>query len=110
MKFLACVLPVLILTAAAVCVFAGPAQSGPFSSTVTILDKTEISRLSDERLVDLYMDTLVDIQAMKTFHTTSGFSNPRQYEDYRRLLKFRLQILLEIHNRNLEIPHQLEII
>ncbi len=100
----------LMIFASPIFTLSGTAQAGPFSSTVTIMDKTEISRLTDEKLTDTYMDTLVDIQAMKTFHTTSGFANPRQYEDFRRLLKYRLQLLMEIHNRNLEIPRELEIL
>lgn len=76
-----------------------------FTSRVTIVQADEISKLSDVKLIDTLEDVLVEIEAKKTFHTTSGFK-PVQYDEYRDLLKFRLQLLMEIHNRNLEIPAQ----
>ena len=78
-----------------------------FTSNVTALDKAGITKLTDENLMDAYEDVLVELEAIKTFHTTSGFS-PKQYDEYRHLLKYRLQLLLEIHSRNLEIPQQME--
>ena len=78
-----------------------------FKSDVTVLEKPEIAKLSDEKLVDGYEDVLVEIEAIKTFHTTSGFT-PKQYDEYRNLLKYRLRLLMEIHNRSLEIPQQME--
>lgn len=93
--------------AALLCVFlAGPVRAD-FTSKVTILEKAEISKISDDKLVDAYQDVLVELQAIKTFHTTSGFT-PKQYDEYRNLLKYRLQLLTEIHIRNLEIPQQME--
>jgi hypothetical protein len=80
-----------------------------FSSDVQVVDRREITRFSDQKLVDTYMDVLVELQAIKTFHTTSGFS-VKQYDEYRDLLKFRLGLLMEIHNRNLEIPQQMELL
>ena len=78
-----------------------------FKSNVTVLEKPEIIKLTDEKLIDGYEDVLVEIEAVKTFHTTSGFT-PKQYDEYRALLKYRLQLLMEIHSRNLEIPQQME--
>ena len=78
-----------------------------FTSNVTILQKAEIGKLTDDKLVDAYEDILVELEASKVFHTTSGFSN-KQYDEYRSLLKYRLQLLMEIHTRNLELPAQME--
>lgn len=78
-----------------------------FESRVTILEKPEISKLSDDKLTDAYMDVLVELEAIKVFHTTSGFK-PVQYNEYRDLLKYRLQLLMEVHSRNLELPQQME--
>jgi hypothetical protein len=77
-----------------------------FTSNVTPVDKAEIAKFSDDVLVDKYLDTIVEVEANKTFHSTSGFS-PKDYNEYKALLKFRLLLLMEIHGRNLEIP-QLE--
>jgi hypothetical protein len=78
-----------------------------FTSNVVVLEKQDIGKLSDEKLLDAYTDVLVELEAVKTFHTTSGFTT-KQYDEYRSLLKYRLQLLLEIHSRNLEIPQQME--
>ena len=75
-------------------------------SRVTLLQKAEITKLSDDKLVDAYEDVLVELEAIRTFHLTSGFT-PKQYDEYRDLLKFRLDLLMEIHNRNLELPPQM---
>jgi len=74
-----------------------------FPSSVTVLDKPAIVKLSDDQLIDAYEDTLVEIEANRTFHATSGFS-PKEYKDFKALLKFRLLLLVEIHGRNLELP------
>ena len=80
-----------------------------FLSKVVPLQKNEITKLNDEKLTDAYTDVLVELQAIKTFHTTSGFST-KQYDEYRDLLKYRLQLLMEIHSRNLELPQQMELL
>ena len=74
-----------------------------FPSSVTILDKPVIAKLSDEQLIDTYENTLVEIEANRTFHATSGFS-PKEFKDYKALLKFRLLLLVEIHGRDLDLP------
>ncbi len=96
----------MLIVLLSVVVLAGPAFA-TFESHVTIMEKADIVKTTDEKLIDGYMDVLVEIEAVKTFHTTSGFS-PKQYDEYRDLLKYRLQLLMEIHNRNLELPAQLE--
>ena len=85
-----------------VCLLA-PVSRAEFPSDITILDKPAIVRLSDEQLIDAYENTLVEIEASRSFHATSGFS-PKEYKDFKALLKFRLLLLVEIHSRNLELP------
>ena len=84
-----------------------PFAFAAFTSNVVMLDKTEVAKLNDEKLTDAYMDVLVELEAVRTFHSTSGFS-PKQYDEFRDLLKYRLRLLLEIHTRNIEIPRQME--
>jgi hypothetical protein len=86
--------------------FADLPTSG-MESRVIILDKTDITKLADDLLTDAYMNVLVELEAIKMFHTTSGFT-PKQYDEYRNLLKYRLELLMEIHNRNIEIPQTME--
>ncbi len=90
-------------------VFLSCAAYAAFTSKVQPVQKAEIAKFKDEKLVDAYADVLVELQAIKTFHTTSGFST-KQYDEYRDLLKYRLQLLMEIHSRNLEIPAQMELL
>lgn len=78
-----------------------------FTSNVTILEKADVLKLNDEGLIDTYTDVLVELEAIRTFHATSGFS-PKQYDEFRDLLKYRLLLLMEIHSRNIEIPQQME--
>ena len=74
-----------------------------FNSDVTILEKKDIAHLTDDKLIDAYMDTIVEIEAIRSFHNTSGFSS-KDFKDFKALLKYRLELLMEIHSRNLEIP------
>lgn len=74
-----------------------------FNSEIIILEKKDIIKLTDDQLVDAYLDTVVEIDATRSFHNTSGFST-KDFKDFKALLKYRLELLIEIHSRNLEIP------
>ena len=74
-----------------------------FNLDIKILDKKEIVQLSDEKLVDTYLDVLVEIEAVKAFHTTSGFM-PKEYRTFKDLLRFRLLLIMELTKRNIELP------
>jgi hypothetical protein len=93
-KFVLAMMMVLFLT---------PLSMAEYPSDVIILDKPAIAKLSDDQLIDTYENTIVEIQADTSFHATSGFS-PKEYKDYKAMLKFRLLLLVEIHSRNLELP------
>jgi hypothetical protein len=80
-----------------------PLSMAEYPSDATILDKPAIAKLSDSQLIDIYENTLVEIDASRSFHATSGFS-PKEYKDFKVLLKFRLLLLVEIHSRHLELP------
>ena len=80
-----------------------PAAMAAFSSDVTILEKSEIVKLTDAQLTDTYINTLVEIEANRAFHATSGFSS-REFKEFKELLKYRIMLLMEIHSRNLEVP------
>lgn len=73
-----------------------------FMSDVTILEKKDIVHLSDEQLMNAYLDTVVEIDANRSFHNTSGFTT-KDFKDFKTLLKYRLELLMEIHSRNLDI-------
>jgi len=92
-----------IVLAMMMALFLAPLSWAEYPSDVAILDKPAIVRLSDEQLIDTYENTIVEIDADRSFHATSGFS-PKEYKDFKALLKFRLMLLVEIHSRNLELP------
>ncbi|MBF0504046.1 MAG: hypothetical protein HQL14_02980 [Candidatus Omnitrophica bacterium] len=83
--------------------FLTPLSMAEFASDVTILEKKDISRFTDDQLIDVYMNTVVEIDANKSFHATSGFS-AKEFKNYKDLLKYRLMLLVEIRSRNLELP------
>ena len=74
-----------------------------FTSALKTLDKKEIAKLTDEQLTDDYLDAVVELEASRAFHATSGFS-VKEYDAYKDLIKYRLLLLMEIHSRNLEMP------
>ena len=83
--------------------FFTPLSMAEYPSDVAILDKPAIVKLTDDQLIDAYENTIVEIDASRSFHATSGFS-PKEYKDYKAMLKYRLMLLVEIHSRNLELP------
>ena len=69
------------------------AMAVSFDPEVKILDKKEIAQLVDDKLIDTYIDTLVEIEASQAFHQTSGFT-PKDYRTFKELLKFRLLLTM----------------
>lgn len=63
----------------------------------------EIERLSDKELTNAYLDLLVELEASTTFSRTAGF-NPQDYTKYKRLLRYRVDLLQEITRRDLPVP------
>jgi hypothetical protein len=74
-----------------------------YTSTLVILDKKDITKLTDDQLVNTYMDTVVDVEARKDFFWHFGLAG-KDLEDYKVAMKYRLELLMEIHSRNLDIP------
>lgn len=74
-----------------------------YTSTLVILDKKDISKLTDEQLLNTYMDTVVDVQARKDFFWHFGLAG-KDLDEYKAAMKYRLLLLMEIHSRNLDIP------
>lgn len=74
-----------------------------FIFSITPLDKTKISELSDEQLTSNYIDVLVEVDAVKTFYSKGGFT-PKEYESFKDLLRYRIYLVLEFQKRKLELP------
>lgn len=74
-----------------------------FPEETAVLDYNQITALQDDKLIESYIDVLAELEALKTFHTTSGFT-PKEYQKYKGLVKYRLLLLLEINRRKIMIP------
>ena len=91
-----------IIATIILCLFMVPKVMA-YMPELAILEKKDIAKLTDEQLVDAYMDLLVELEASKAFHYTSGFV-PKEYKAYKDLLKYRMLLMMEIHSRNIELP------
>jgi len=78
-------------------------NSFAFLYQLKVLSKSEISRLSDDKLLDAYIDALVEVEASATFHQTSGFK-PSDYEKYKKLIRYRILLKQEINKRDIQEP------
>jgi len=74
-----------------------------FQPEITMLTEDEISKLSDEKLLATYVDIVIEVEASRTFHATSGFT-PKDYKAFKELLRYRIKIIKEIRGRGLEVP------
>ena len=79
-----------------------PALSA-MESNITILDRSGIKGLSDDKLLDVYIDVIVELKAIESFHTTSGFT-PKEYDNYKQLLRYKILLLEQIDERKLKVP------
>ncbi len=74
-----------------------------FKPAINVLSKAEIGKLSDQALNEAYIDVEVEIDALKTFHTTSGFM-PKDYEKFKEILRYRIFLIQEMDKRNIDVP------
>jgi hypothetical protein len=77
------------------------------SEDIVVLEVKDIAVLTDEKLVDNYIDILSEIEATRAFHATSGFTL-KEYAKYKDIVKYRLRMLFEINHRKLEIPAEVK--
>lgn len=74
-----------------------------YASDVKVLKKEEIVKLTDDELLEQYINVIVELEAKNTFYRTSGMV-PKDYAEYKSLIRYRIGLVMETHNRNLEIP------
>ncbi len=70
---------------------------------IEILEEEEIQKLTDAELRERYIDVVVEQEAMKAFHTTSGFS-PKDYKDFKRVIRYKIFLLEQLQKRNMTPP------
>ena|SRR3989338_6756114 len=93
---------ILLLSLACVALMQSPGFA--FAYQIETLDKPAITKLSDDKLLDSYIDVLVELEAGKTFHQTSGFRDMKEYDQFKTLIRYKFDLLLEIQKRKLEVP------
>jgi len=70
---------------------------------IEILPKEEIVKLSDQQLIDIYIDVLVELETAKTFYSRSGFQ-PKEIKIFKDLVRYRVLIIMEMYKRKIEVP------
>ncbi|MFA5261404.1 MAG: hypothetical protein WC450_09265, partial [Candidatus Omnitrophota bacterium] len=66
-----------------------------FLYSVPVLDQQAVQALSDEQLLEVYVDVLVDLEASTTFSRTAGF-NKNEYVKFKELIHYRVRLINEI--------------
>ena len=74
-----------------------------YISEIPTLDRKSIHALSDDQLMDAYIEAEVELEAQNAFHATSGFA-PKEYDAYKNLIRYRMYLLLEMNRRKIEAP------
>lgn len=78
-------------------------SASAFLYEVKILTDAEINKLTDKELVDNFIAAKIEVDASKTFHGKAGFT-PKEYDKYKLLLGFVIQLRQEMQERGIEAP------
>ena len=74
-----------------------------FLNDVEILTKEAVKGLSNEKLVEVYINAKIEAEANKIFHGKAGFT-PKEYAQFKDLLAFIIKLRQEMSERNLDAP------
>lgn len=74
-----------------------------FPYEIELLTSEETSALSDEALVDIYIEAKIEVNASKIFFGRSGFT-PKDYKKYKELLGYIVRVRQEMHDRDIDAP------
>ncbi|VAX35899.1 hypothetical protein MNBD_UNCLBAC01-1113 [hydrothermal vent metagenome] len=74
-------------------------QAMAFLYEIPVLTKAEIVKLSDEDLVETYIEVKIEEKASKEFHRAAGFSSAKDYNKRKNLLRFLFELRLEMSKR-----------
>ncbi len=78
-------------------------MSYAYLADIKIYEKKDITKLSDDVVSSAYLDVIVEIEAIYLYHRTTGFT-PREYQQYKDLLRYRYLLKSELQRRQLDIP------
>jgi hypothetical protein len=74
-----------------------------FLFEIVPVDRAAIEKMTDKKLVDMYIDVLVELEAVNVFYQNTGIA-PKEYGKYKALLRFRTDLFIEMQKRELKIP------
>ena len=93
----------LLVLVAFLFVISSPLPSFAYLSSIKILERKDIVKLSDEAATAAYLDVAIEVESKHLYHRTAGFT-PREYQDYKDLLRYRYELKAELERRQLDIP------
>ncbi len=77
-------------------------QAFAFLYEVKILTAEEITKLTDEQLVESYTDVIVERKASESFHMRAGYT-PKEYAKFKNILHFIVKLRYEMAKRAMEV-------
>lgn len=72
-----------------------------FLYELKFLSEVEISALADEALVATFLEAKIEEKASSEFHRGAGFSNAKEYEKRKQLLRFIIYLNREMNKRGI---------
>jgi len=81
----------------------GTGTARAFLFELTPLSAQAIAKLPDDQLIDTYINVMIELEASDKFFSNTGMK-PKEYENYKTLLRYRTDLLIEMQKRKLEIP------
>lgn len=74
-------------------------QASAFLYELKILSAEEITQLSDEQLMDVYVEAKIEERASGEFHYGAGFNSAKEYNKRKELLRYIFELRREMGKR-----------
>ena len=66
---------------------------------VKMLPKEEIAKLTDDQLMEAYVDAKIEEETSREFHFAAGFNSAKEYNQRKALLRFVFDLRMEMSKR-----------
>jgi len=74
-------------------------QALAFLYELPVMTKEEIQKLSDEDLVEKYIEAKIEAKASQEFHQAAGFNSGKEYGNRKKLLRYLFDLRREMSRR-----------
>jgi len=88
----------IVLTLSLLMMLTTQALAG-FLYTIPILSREEIQKLSDDELIEIYIEARIEEKASEEFHRAAGFNSAKEYNARKKLLRFVFELRREMARR-----------